>query len=258
MDSNLLFNVALLANLVAGVSFMIRVARPRKQAGWFAEGAMAVGWLLTTGALIARGLAAGHVPLANTYETLMFLAWLVPICYLCVRKQDSQYLIATGTAFLTILVIACSSLVSDVPRPLVPALRSNWLTIHVLFMFISYSAFSISFITALLYLILGDRKSTAFERITYQLIVVGFPFLTLGIFTGAVWANRAWGTYWSWDPKETWSLITWLIYAIYLHIRRVRGWAGAKSAWIVMLAFAIVLFTYFGVNYLLTGLHSYK
>jgi cytochrome c-type biogenesis protein CcsB len=100
-----------------------------------------------------------------------------------------------------------------------------------------------------------DEKNL--DAIAYKTIGFGFLFLTLGIISGAVWANSAWGTYWSWDPKETWSLITWFIYAIYLHIRFRKGWRGKKAAWVSVIGFVAMLFTYFGVNYLLSGLHSY-
>ena len=143
------------------------------------------------------------------------------------------------------------------PRALMPALRSNWLTIHVSFMFISYAAFTISFLTAIMQLVFKDKKDIDFNIISYKNILFGFPFLTLGILTGAVWADYAWGSYWQWDPKEVWSLITWLYYAVYLHLRFTKNWSPSKSSKMAIFGFFVVLFTYFGVNYLLSGLHSY-
>jgi cytochrome c-type biogenesis protein CcsB len=150
---------------------------------------------------------------------------------------------------------------------LIPALKSNWLIAHVITCFLGYSGFAVGFGLSIMYLAKPDDSaktgllaklpsSGVIDELTHQMIMFGFLFLTIGIITGAVWANSAWGTYWSWDPKETWSLITWLIYATMLHLRMMRGWHGKKIAWVSILGFMAVLFTYFGVN-LLPGLHSY-
>jgi cytochrome c-type biogenesis protein CcsB len=151
----------------------------------------------------------------------------------------------------------------------VPALKSNWLIAHVLTCFFGYAAFGLAFGLSVMYLLKKREQpggSNVFIRIipessilddmSYQMVVIGFLLLTLGIITGSVWAHSAWGSYWSWDPKETWSLITWLVYAALLHSRMVRGWKGNKLALLSIIGFSCVLFTYFGVNYL-AGLHSY-
>ena len=145
-------------------------------------------------------------------------------------------------------------------QPLVPALQSNWLHIHVITCFLAYAAFAVSFIAGLLYLVkwkgvIPPRETL--DEINYRSIIVGFPMLSAGILTGAVWAHYAWGTYWGWDPKETWSLITWIVYALYLHARLVRGWKGKRIALVSIIGFLSVIFTYFGVNFILSGLHSY-
>jgi cytochrome c-type biogenesis protein CcsB len=158
-------------------------------------------------------------------------------------------------------------------QPLVPALQSNWLISHVVTCFVGYAAFAVSFAVSILYLFkakaerissglpVGSRSvlpdSSALDEIGYKTIAIGFPLLTIGIVTGAFWANVAWGTYWSWDPKETWSLIVWLIYAAYLHARITRGWQGKKAAVLSIVGFAATLFCYLGVNLVLSGLHSY-
>ena len=151
-------------------------------------------------------------------------------------------------------------------QPLIPALKSNWLISHVISAFLAYACFAIAFGTSILYL--GKRKTgtentgllpdaATLDEITYKMISVGFVLLTLGIITGAAWADRAWGRYWGWDPKETWSLITWLIYGAFLHARLARGWKGIKMSLISIIGFLAVIFTYLGVNYILSGLHSY-
>jgi cytochrome c-type biogenesis protein CcsB len=145
-----------------------------------------------------------------------------------------------------------------------PALRSNWLTFHVFTCFLGYGAFAVSFAASIAYIIAARDNSRAkadtvgaFEEATTKAISFGFLFLTVGIIAGAVWANSAWGSYWTWDPKETWSLITWFIYAVFLHCRFMRGWKGKRAAWISIGGFTSVIFTYVGVNLLLHGLHSY-
>jgi cytochrome c-type biogenesis protein CcsB len=160
--------------------------------------------------------------------------------------------------------VAVLSLSPDI-RPLMPALQSDWLFYHVVTSFLGYAAFAISFSVSLLYLYLQKRGKTikllpdykTLEEINYKAIIVGFLLFTLGIVTGAVWANYAWGTYWSWDPKETWSLITWFVYAAFLHARFTRGWVGKRAAWLSILGFLSTIFCYLGVNLLLSGLHSY-
>ena len=156
-------------------------------------------------------------------------------------------------------------------RPLMPALQSSWLTYHVIIIMLSYSAFAVSFFVAVTYLgkdILGGDSSkigvvrslpelAALDIFNYKIIAVGFPLLTVGIILGAVWANTAWSRPWGFDPKETWSAITWLIYAIYFHLRLIGGWKGRRAAIVSLIGFACVLFTYLGVNYLLPSLHSY-
>ena len=141
--------------------------------------------------------------------------------------------------------------------PLLPALRSNWLAIHVLTCFIAYASLTVAFVSSVIFLCKQKSAGKGADSISYKMIAFGFLFLTFGIISGSVWANSAWGSYWSWDPKETWSLITWFIYAIYLHTRLRRGWVGKRAAWVCIAGFLAMFFTYFGVNFLLTGLHSY-
>jgi cytochrome c-type biogenesis protein CcsB len=155
-------------------------------------------------------------------------------------------------------------------NPLIPALQSNWLIAHVITCFIGYAAFAVACGLGIMYLIkaASNKESSdgliatlpdlkVIDDITHKTIIFGFLWLSAGIITGAIWANSAWGTYWSWDPKETWSLITWFIYAATLHARFTRGWQGKRIAWLAIIGFFAVMFTYFGVNFLLSGLHSY-
>jgi cytochrome c-type biogenesis protein CcsB len=217
-------------------------------------------------------LGIGHAPLSNLYESLIFFSWTIILLYLIVEMRTASKSIgafATPIAFLSLAYASFSNNIKDSIQPLVPALQSNWLTAHVMTCFFGYAAFALAFGLSLMYLIKKSEilnpnsrfynlipDAGTLDELTYQMVVIGFLMLTLGIITGSVWAHSAWGSYWSWDPKETWSLITWLVYAALLHGRMIRGWKGKRLATLSILGFICVLFTYFGVNYL-AGLHSY-
>ncbi len=217
-------------------------------------------------------IGIGHAPFSNLYESLVFFAWTLMFLYLILEWRTKNRTIGTFVTPLAFLAMAYASFSPNINsqiQPLIPALKSNWLISHVITCFFGYAAFGLSFGISIMYLFkrLDTEKrnslflklipSTAIlDDLNYQMIVIGFLMLTLGIITGSVWAHSAWGTYWSWDPKETWSLITWLVYASVIHARLVRGWKGKKIAILSIVGFLCVLFTYFGVNYL-AGLHSY-
>lgn len=205
-----------------------------------------------------------HAPLSNFYESLIFFAWCLPaLGLLAFRRYLKGYLGALVSILATLLLAYASFGVDSRIKPLMPALKSNWLLVHVVTAFLGYAAFALACGSAILYLLQERRPRPSLpplpllDSLIYRTTVLGFLLLTLGIFTGAVWAETAWGRYWSWDPKETWSLITWFIYAALLHARLLKGWHGRRIAWLAVLGFMAVLFTYFGVSFLLTGLHSY-
>jgi len=217
-------------------------------------------------------LGYGHAPLSNLYESLVFFAWMTVLVYLVMEWRVKRRVIgafATPFASLAMAYASFSPEIEDEIQPLIPALKSNWLIAHVVTCFLGYASFAVACGLGIMYLfknrssgdstgimgIIPDCK--VLDELMHQTIIFGFLWLTLGIITGAVWANDAWGTYWSWDPKETWSLITWFVYATALHARFVRGWAGRRIAYISIIGFVSVMFTYFGVNFLLSGLHSY-
>ena len=226
-------------------------------------------WGLHTGAIAFRWiesyqLGIGHAPLSNLYESLVFFAWAMALALLVVRFRFGADIIVVFGLPLVFLVMASTFLVDGNIKPLIPALQSNWLVAHVITCFLGYAGFTSSFVAAVILLLAKGSQSAAnylprmdiLDEIVYRSVLVGFPLLTVGIITGAAWADYAWGTYWSWDPKETWSLITWLVYAAFLHARVTRGWSGGRTAVLSVVGFMAVLFTYFGVNYL-PGLHSY-
>ena len=177
---------------------------------------------------------------------------------------DRKYKIPRLGAYVLLIVVALVALASSplMPKeatPLVPALQSYWLWLHVSVTLLGEAFFAVAFIASLMYLTAGDpEKKDKMDSVAYRCVAVGFPLFTLGgLVFGMVWAYKSWGTYWSWDPKEVWSLITWFVFALYLHTRIVMGWKGKRSAIIALVGFLAALFTYFGVNYLLSGLHSY-
>ena len=233
------------------------------------------GFLGNTVGIILRWIESyqmgyGHAPFSNMYESLVFFSWTVAALYIFVEFKYRERIIgvfATPLIFLAIAYASLSPSIGDQITPLIPALKSNWLIGHVITCFLGYAGFAVAFGFSIMYLVkptglrtggLSDRLPSLamIDELTHQMVMFGFLFLSIGIITGAVWANSAWGTYWSWDPKETWSLITWFIYAILLHLRMMRGWNGKQIAWVSIVGFMAVLFTYFGVN-LLPGLHSY-
>jgi cytochrome c-type biogenesis protein CcsB len=235
------------------------------------------GLIIQTLAMILRWiesyrLGIGHAPLSNLYESLIFFAWTIVVLYMVIElktKTRTLGAFVTPLAFLALAYASFSPNIQSHIQPLVPALKSNWLIAHVITCFFGYAAFGLSLALSIMYLIKlleSPRTKNIFLRliprlnlldeVNYQMVVIGFLMLTLGIITGAVWAHSAWGSYWTWDPKETWSLITWLIYASVIHSRMVRGWKGKKISILCIIGFSCVMFTYFGVNYL-AGLHSY-
>jgi cytochrome c-type biogenesis protein CcsB len=219
--------------------------------------------------LIGRWINSGHFPLSGLYESLLFLAWSVSFIYLFIEnfiKNEFVGLIISPF-LLCLLTFTEFSLPTDlqVTQPLVPALQSNWLFMHVSVMIISYASLLIGSLISIIYLALNSKHITnsinnsllVFDNLSYRTIGIGFCFLTLGILSGAVWANETWGTYWSWDPKETWALITWLTFAVYLHTRLLYGWDGKKSAILGSCGFILIWVCYLGVNLLGKGLHTY-
>lgn len=242
------FSLAALAAYQAGYVFK----RPRLQEGtpW----AMGLAWLALSAGLGLLWVRIGRPPLADQYESLLTLLWFVfPLSFYFHRKTGKTE-IMPAAALVACLLFGAAALLDKTTRPLMPALRSNWLIIHVLSSMAAYAAFALAAAAALWALL--KSKAEASEDFLLRLTKTGFALLTLGIITGSVWADTAWGAWWSWDPKETWSLLTWLAYAAALHLRK-KGFRGARFAASMIACFAIVLFTYFGVNFLLSGMHSY-
>lgn len=272
------FWVALYAYLAAFVFYVLHFARPSdprfKRGGSLSLLAAAV---LQTVMIALRTMTVGRPPFQSLYESLAFFAWSAVVAYLVIewrrRVRISGFFVSliAGGACLYALTGQDPAI-----KPLFPALQSTWFFWHVAIAFASYAIFVVAFAVEISYLIqilmwkLGSTKDyglsreniARFHRSVHQLVLFGFPMLTFGIMSGAAWANEAWGVYWQWDPKETWSLITWFIFALYLHTRVRPTWRGAPSSVIMIIAFASMVTTFLGVGWLaklfgIPSLHLY-
>lgn len=298
--SNVVFGILLFAMVIYwinlfvfnGKSFISQIGRT----------STTVANLLIFFILCSRWIVAGYFPLSNLYESLLFLTWILLSCYLYLETKTNSRLIGAIVVPVTLLISGFSTLTlspeMQKSSPLVPALQSNWLMMHVSMMLLSYGTLIMGSLLCILFLVISgykdiDLKSNnssplplynvmleyyetnvmtpspevsefgkikllqSLDNWSYRIIGLGFPFLTIGIISGGVWANEAWGSYWSWDPKETWALITWLVFATYLHARITKGWEGKKTAILGGLGFFVIWICYLGVNFLGKGLHSY-
>jgi cytochrome c-type biogenesis protein CcsB len=223
-----------------------------------------LGFAALGASLVFRTIATGHGPFSNMYEFSIAFAFGILGCYLWFERKYHQRILGLLALPVALAMLGYAATIPASIEPLVPALQNNMLlTVHVATAIVAYGSFTIAFAAALLYLIQpaqgrwGLPKPEVLDEIGYRAIVIGFPFLTLTVVLGALWADIAWGSYWSWDPKETASLVTWLIYGAYLHARVMRGWRGNKAAWLLILGFGATLLTYFG-NLFFGGLHSYS
>jgi cytochrome c-type biogenesis protein CcsB len=230
-----------------------------------------IGFSLHTLAFIARYVEAERTPVTSLYESFSFFAWMIMGVLLIVNRR---YKVKVMGAFLSPIALVFMIFALALPQeivPVAPVLKSFWHPFHVFFAFLGNAIFALAFCCGVMYLIqenlLKSKRVGAISKrlpslkvlddLNYQALIFGFPLLTLGIITGAIWAEYAWGRYWDWDPKETWSLITWFLYAALLHQRLAIGWRGRKAAIMAIVGFLAVLFTFLGVSYLLPGMHSY-
>ncbi|GFO68272.1 c-type cytochrome biogenesis protein CcsB [Geomonas limicola] len=276
MTSSLLFNVTTIAYLASMLAFFAYLASRVEKLGLLGSLTALTGLILQTGAIGLRWresyqMGVGHAPLSNLYESVVFFSWTIVLIYLLLDLRYRYRVIGAFVMPFALLGMTWAQLaLQSGIEPLVPALQSNWLLYHVVTCFLGYAAFAVACGISIMYLV-RDAAGAApaggvlasfppvkvLDDLNYRAIMVGFPLLTLGIVTGAAWANYAWGTYWSWDPKETWSLIVWFVYAAFLHARITRGWVGRRAAWLSVIGFAATIFCYLGVNLFLSGLHSY-
>jgi cytochrome c-type biogenesis protein CcsB len=266
------FKLASLFYLIGTLFYSVYILFLKESLSKLASIIVIIGFISHTLAILARYIEAGYTPVTNLHESFSFFAWMI-IGILLIANL--KYKIKVLGAFLTSIALIFMLFAFALPKeilPLAPVLRSFWHPFHVTFAFLGNAIFTLAFCCGVIYLIqehqLKSKKMGAIAKrlpslkvlddLNYQSLKFGFPLLTLGIITGAVWAEYAWGRYWGWDPKETWSLITWFLYAAMLHQRLTVGWRGRKAAIMAIAGFFAVLFTFLGVNLILPGLHTYS
>ena len=299
-SSNIVFGVLLFAMIVYWVNLFF--FQEKSVISTIGRTSTIVSNILLFFILCSRWIVAGYFPLSNLYESLLFLTWTLLTIYLYIETKTNSRLIGAILIPVTLLISGFANLTlspeMQKSSPLVPALQSNWLMLHISMMLLSYGTLIMGSLLCLLFLVISRYEDVDLEQTensslplynvmldyyeanvvsssiniselgklkllqsldnwSYRIIGLGFPFLTMGIISGGVWANEAWGSYWSWDPKETWALITWLIFATYLHARITKGWEGKKTAILGGLGFFVIWICYLGVNFLGKGLHSY-
>ncbi len=229
------------------------------------------GFLNHTVSILYRYVAAGHMPVTSPHEAASFFAWAVVLLFFVLEFRYKVGLLGSFIMPLVFLLMLASSLLSRDLKPLSPTLQSYWLWIHTLFAFLGNAAFALACVTGIMYLVqehylkskhLGDLFGRlpdiqTLDHLNYRLITLGFPLLTLAMFSGAMWAESAWGSYWRWDPREVWSLVTWLIYALILHSRLLAGWRGRRAAILSIIGFTTVLVAFFGIKLLKKGMHVF-
>lgn len=267
----ILFEIALTFYFAAAIVCVLELFKGTKTTSVIMLSLAAAGFIFHTSNIIARYVLSGHVPIANLHEASSFFSWCIVLLFFFLEYRYRLGLLGSFIMPVVFVLMLSSSMLPRKIEPLSPVLQSYWLGIHTVLAFTGDAAFAMAFGIGIMYLVQehyvkSKHLGGLFQRlpslqildeINYRLITLGFPLLTLAIITGALWAESAWGSYWRWDPKEVWSLITWFIYAVVLHVRLIAGWKGKRAAILSVLGFCVVLFTFFGVNLILKSLHSF-
>lgn len=268
----ILFELALTFYFAATIISVVEAFKERKAISKTTLFIAGFGFILHSVQIIYRYFEAGHLPITGMHQASSFFAWCVVLIFFILEYRYKIGIMASFILPIVFILMLSSSIFPREIRPLTPELQSYWLPIHTFLAFLGNAAFAVACGIGIMYLIqerhlkskhlggLFQRLPSiqVLDEINYRLISLGFPLLTLAIITGAMWAESAWGTYWRWDPKEVWSLITWFVYAIVLHARLTAGWRGKKAAILSIIGFLAVLFTFFGVNLLLKSLHIFS
>ena len=270
--NRILFGVTLFFYFLAAFHYLLYLINQRTSIGKVCQITTIAGFGFHTLSLIYQMVDLGHVPITNLRESLVFFAWAIVFIYLFL---DYRYKIRVMGAFiipLAFIAIVLSLTFPIVNTPLPDYFKSAWLGVHTTLAFLGDASFAIAFGVGVMYLIqekqLKSKSPGALYRrlpslevldeLNYKAVAIGFPLLTLAIVSGSIWANSAWGYYWGWEPKEIWALVTWMVYAVYLHARLMAGWRGRKAAYMSVAGFVIVVFTFIGVSLLMPGRHAFK
>jgi cytochrome c-type biogenesis protein CcsB len=269
---NMISGAALILILIATGSSIIYLIKQQKKIYRWSYWILFIGFLFLTTSLGYQLFSLGTAPVFTLKSSLAFFAWMIIVVYLVIQWRINVMVLGSFITPLAAVLLIISSSIPAMEVVVQPILRSFWLPIHVFTIFIGDSMFAITFMAAIMYLIqerqIKYKKRGSFysrlpsletlDSLNYYSLILGFPFLTLGMITGAIYAQQALGNYWRWDPKEVWSLITWLAYAILLHERIAVGWRGRKAAIMSIICFLILLFTFIGGSLWLSDYHSFK
>jgi len=268
----LLFKVTLLIYFAATILALIGVITRKDHFSKYAKWVLVAGFAMHCITLATRWVATGITPVASLYEALSFFAWSLVGIYLLFDVRYRTPMLGAFICPLAVVLMIIGSTASKQAPAVNPMLDSWWFPVHVMLAFLGHAVFAIAAMAGVMYL-LQERmlKSKQFsglfyrlpsldtlDSINYKCLTFGFPLMTMGIISGAIWANSAWGGYWRWDPKETWALISWFLYAALLHGRLTIGWRGRRAAIFAIIGFLCLLFTFFGVNLFLSGEHSFR
>jgi cytochrome c-type biogenesis protein CcsB len=267
----ILFEIALTFYFASAIVCVLELFKSTRTSSIIMFSLAAAGFAFHTANIIARYVISGHIPITNLHEASSFFSWCIVLIFFFIEYRYKLGLLGSFIMPVVFVLMLSSSMLPRKIEPLSPVLRSYWLGIHTVLAFVGDAAFAMAFVIGIMYLIQehylkSKHLGGLFERlpslqildeINYKLITLGFPLLTLAIITGALWAESAWGTYWRWDAKEVWSLITWFIYALVLHVRLIAGWRGKRAAILSIIGFGVVLFTFFGVSLIMKSVHSF-
>ena len=240
--------------------------------GRFAVIFTVLGWGAHLGEIVTRGMAANRIPWGNMYEFLSAISFAAVTVYLVLLVRQKIRFLGAFVMVAALILVGLGSMLYNAPGPLRPALHSYWIAIHVTAAIIATGTFTVAAVTTIFYLLQSRREASGAEKASFldrfptadrldglsnKITMFGFPIWTFAIIAGAIWADEAWGKYWGWDPKETWSFVTFVVYAAYLHARATAGWKGRKAAALSLIAYGCLLFNFFGINFLVSGMHSY-
>lgn len=267
----ILFELALTAYFAATIISIVEIFKGSRESSKLVLFIAGAGFIIHTASIIFRYVSSGHIPVTSMHEASSFFAWCVVLIFFFLEYRYKIGIMGSFILPVVFILMLSSSVLPRGIRPLSPVLQSYWLGIHTFLAFLGNAAFAVAFGTGIMYLLQEHYLKTkhlhglfqrlpsiqVLDEINYRMISIGFPLLTLAIISGAIWSESAWGSYWRWDPKEVWSMVTWFIYALVLHVRLTAGWRGKRAAILSILGFLTILFTFFGVNLLLKSLHTF-
>lgn len=268
----LLFKATLLVYFASTILYLTSVISRKDNLARYAKYALVGGFILHCLTIFARWLATGITPVASLHESLSFFAFSLVGIFLLFELRYKAAILGASICPMALVLMIGSTMAPRQPVAANPILDSWWFPIHVSLAFLGHAIFAVAGIAGIMYLLqermLKSKKFSGLfyrlpsldvlDSINYKCLTFGFPLMTMGIISGAIWANSAWGGYWRWDPKETWALITWFLYAALLHGRLTVGWRGRRAAIFAIIGFLCLLFTFFGVNLFLSGVHSFS